>query len=326
MRRLLPFVLSCSMLCNAAEPSSFFGAADCRIVGPDQKKGESATWSGACVDGYASGSGVVKWIRDGVPNRTYEGNLERGVPKGAGILTYGEGSSLAGNFSGNGYDSAHVERRYSSGNRYTGAWADGPSGQGTMMLALGGSYEGSWKNGRFDGAGIITYPDGRRRNVQYKDGISVGSANIAAAEGEYTAKGHIGQLAMFATPKVLSIPVPPEKSYEELTSEQQQRIKSVYTILQDDDEPPYPLGGTKTMYLLMSKVQEVAPTEAILNMMAIVDKNGNGVEVMILKSPSPEMSRYAVMVLMQQKYKPAKCAGQPCAMAFPLRINFTLED
>jgi hypothetical protein len=31
------------------------------------------------------------------------------------------------------------------------------------------------------------------------------------------------------------------------------------------------------------------------------------------------------MVAMMQRFKPALCAGTPCAMVFPLRFKFTLE-
>lgn len=37
------------------------------------------------------------------------------------------------------------------------------------------------------------------------------------------------------------------------------------------------------------------------------------------------MKNLAAQIGMAQKYKPALCAGKPCAMGFPYKIAFTLE-
>jgi len=43
------------------------------------------TWSGACVDGKASGTGIVRWSKEHFsPNLEFEGTLVAGVPQGAG--------------------------------------------------------------------------------------------------------------------------------------------------------------------------------------------------------------------------------------------------
>lgn len=40
----------------------------CRLNNPSPKPNETATWSGACRDGYADGHGTLAWFRDGKPN------------------------------------------------------------------------------------------------------------------------------------------------------------------------------------------------------------------------------------------------------------------
>ena len=43
--------------------------------------------------------------------------------------------------------------------------------------------------------------------------------------------------------------------------------------------------------------------------------------VSVFESPDPEITRVAASVLMLSKFKPAVCAGRPCAMQFPLEVN-----
>lgn len=315
-----------SIAAAAPQAPSWLGAADCRIFHPNPQPGQSASWSGPCVDGYASGSGVLQWTLNGQADGLYQGTMERGAPKGKGTRIFNDGSTLSGDFAGSGgYNSAMVERVYLNGDRYTGSWFGGaPSGQGTMALALGGSYEGQWKNGKFDGAGVITYPNGKRLEGRFKDGVREGEAAIAAVRGSYKVTGmEPGRLPGSRVELVRNAAVPPEKNYAELTPEQQHELKRSYLILQDEDEPPYPLEGPKKMYKYISDAQRKVPINANLFLVVMVDKDGKGTDVRILQSPSPELSRYVAAVLTEQKYKPAKCAGEPCAMAFPVRMRLS---
>lgn len=39
-------------------------------------------------------------------------------------------------------------------------------------------------------------------------------------------------------------------------------------------------------------------------------------------APQPELGRYLATIGMMQRFKPARCAGTPCAMIYPLKFRF----
>ncbi len=54
---------------------------------------------------------------------------------------------------------------------YTGEFKDGKfNGQGTMTYPNGNTYTGAFKDGLPIGQGTITYPDGTKRTGEWKDG------------------------------------------------------------------------------------------------------------------------------------------------------------
>jgi hypothetical protein len=104
----------------------------CKIANPTPKPKESVTWSGACVDGYMQGKGVLQFATDGKPGAHYEGTLTKGQLTGRGAL------------------------RSPDGTTYDGDWVDGkPEGYGVYTAADGSKYEGAWTAGQFDGPGSL---------------------------------------------------------------------------------------------------------------------------------------------------------------------------
>ena len=121
---------------------------------------------------------------------------------------------------------------------------------------------------------------------------------------------------------VKNIPVPPEKSYEELTAFEKQSVKSRYDKIADGDEPPYPIGGTKNLILGTNQLARRYQPEGQLSLVVDIDEKGNATGVSALQSPGTDFTKGVATLLMVQKYKPAVCAGQPCKMQFPFAINF----
>ena len=97
---------------------------------------ERFTWSGACVDGKASGKGRLVW-HSRFGRTVYEGEMEAGKRHGSGTL------------------------KRSDGGRYEGEWREGERhGQGTYRWAIGHRYEGAWQDDRPHGQGTAFYADG----------------------------------------------------------------------------------------------------------------------------------------------------------------------
>ncbi|TFV99535.1 TonB family protein [Oxalobacteraceae bacterium OM1] len=119
--------------------------------------------------------------------------------------------------------------------------------------------------------------------------------------------------------------LPPEKRYAELTPEQQAYVRSLYESMPAGDEPPYPLNGMAPILQAIVDAQQVLRVEGPLSLEVRIDRQGEATAVDILKAPSPEMAKAAGSIAMLTRYKPAVCGGKPCAMAFPIRLEMTLQ-
>ena len=102
----------------------------CKFANPTPKPNETVAWSGACVDGYMQGKGVLQFASDGKPGARYEGTLTKGRLTGRGVLKSPDNTV------------------------YDGDWVDSkPDGYGSYTAADGSKYEGAWTAGQFDGPG-----------------------------------------------------------------------------------------------------------------------------------------------------------------------------
>ncbi len=59
----------------------------CRVRNPAPQPRETVTWSGACPNGIAGGTGVLQWFDDRRPTDCYEGEFSDGWENGRGIAT-----------------------------------------------------------------------------------------------------------------------------------------------------------------------------------------------------------------------------------------------
>ncbi|CUI06162.1 hypothetical protein LXA47_18005 [Massilia sp. P8910] len=63
----------------------------------------------------------------------------------------------------------------------------------------------------------------------------------------------------------------------------------------------------------MSNAQGAA-LPGLLGRIVIVDSEGNAQSVKTCVTPTTAL---AALIAMKEKYKPARCSGKPCTMAFP---------
>ncbi|MFZ2306112.1 MAG: SEL1-like repeat protein [Rhodoferax sp.] len=124
-------------------------------------------------------------------------------------------------------------------------------------------------------------------------------------------------------PVFWTAPPPFNASWLGLSPEHKLAVRAQYANLLADDEPPYPSEG---MGALVEDIRLTAQHLGVaggLYMDVRVDANGEVETVNILKTPSPELGQYAAAVAFRASYKPAVCAGNPCAMSLPVDIVIT---
>jgi hypothetical protein len=320
----LTFCIASLLLCSAvhADEPTYTGKDDCRFVNPspeDFNKGEW-NWEGACTDGYANGPGALIWTVKGTPHGGYEGSLVRGRAEGQGLLMFPEGDTLSGHFA-NGEAAGLVERKYKLRGTYRGEWRHGqPNGAGEWHYGLGLHFNGNFKDGEPVGEGVLTYPDKRSVTATFPNGTA--DVNTNAPRYALTKQGNTMSAADRYT-IAYNLVIPADKSWNELTPEQQAQVKRPYAVLLKDDEPPYPVGGTKRMYNYFSEVVKRTDSDWHFTAYALIGTNGQVVGLNILEAPSPEMTQILKAVLVQQKFKPAKCSGEPCPMFYAMLVHGT---
>jgi len=147
------------VLAQAPNPDSWIedGKTGCKIRNPAPQPRESVTWSGACPNGIAEGTGVLQWFDDDRPTDRYEGEMRDGWENGRGIAT---SNVIADRYEGDWRDGwRHGQGIYSfdNGDRYEGEWFEGMrTGRGTMVWADSSRYEGQWLDSKPNGQGTYT--------------------------------------------------------------------------------------------------------------------------------------------------------------------------
>ena len=122
--------------------------------------------------------------------------------------------------------------------------------------------------------------------------------------------------------------VPLNKPYNELTADQKNTIKAEYDNMPEGDEPPFPVKGLNPIYRAIAHAHENLELayKGSLTLYVLVDGEGNPKSVDVMNSPNEDISKAATFALMNQKYKPAVCSGQPCAMKLPIHAELVGPD
>jgi hypothetical protein len=119
--------------------------------------------------------------------------------------------------------------------------------------------------------------------------------------------------------------VPLNRRYQELSAEEQALVKSQYEGMAADDEPPFPAYGLAPIYRAIADAQDRLLVRGPLTLFVNVDAEGVAQSVSVIASPDPQMSKAAAWALMRHRYKPARCEGRPCAMAYPFRMELDVK-
>lgn len=120
--------------------------------------------------------------------------------------------------------------------------------------------------------------------------------------------------------------VPIDSSYAQLTPEERARWRGQYEGLPPDVEPPFPQSGLQAILRQLLAAQKLARVSGPFSAFAQVDEKGEVTSVSILVSPDKDISQAAATAVMRTRFKPALCGGKPCAMQFPLRMTFVMDN
>lgn len=343
------FVLSLSLMgsyAHGADPAFTFGKPDCRIgrlmgLSP----GHAVSWTGGCKDSYADGKGVLEWqtenrspwkleatlVRGEIVGEAtlvfnsgrYIGTFRNGVPNGSGYFEYPRagaryrGEVVNARFEGKGLFVAR------DGSTYQGEWkASARHGRGKAVFALGGSYDGEWRNGRFHGEGTLVYNSGRSVTGTFVNGRALGAASVSEGDDERFGPNDDSSAGDSQLRRARARPS--SASWQELTREQQALVRSAYPALDDGDEPPYPLTGTRALYRKAADLYEkFTDYQGMVLVHVTVGADGMPTSVGTSRIQHQEFARQLEIFLMQQRFKPALCAGKPCSMIYPMEFLFS---
>ena len=150
----------------------------CQIYNPFPKLGETATWTGACVDGKGSGKGRTVW-RGEYGEQVYDGALRNGKMHGWATI-YQDGNRYEGEYR-NGKRQGRWTIRYSNGGSAEGPYVDGKKhGRWTDRYSSGsgGSADTHYVDGKKHGLWIRRLKDGSRLEAEYSNGSREGRPGV----------------------------------------------------------------------------------------------------------------------------------------------------
>jgi hypothetical protein len=330
----------------AAEPA-WLGAANCRIAPVEPAPTKGVSWTGACVDGYASGKGVLAWSSAPLGEVTIEATLVRGEASGEALIKWGdfiyEGTTRNGAPHGQGYlqyggGGGWYEGEFADGlphgkgthlkvdrSRYTGEWVQGKRhGRGEASFATGGSYAGGWKNDAFDGHGSIVYAGaGHKYEGLFEDGRVAGLPEAQAVKGVYRSTG--GMRGSPGPDDGITSELPMHARWDELTPAQKNTVRKQYPALEAGDEPPFPANGQGPLFDKVYRMnQTFGAVKGDLMVHVLVGKDGKPLSVTAYGAPTATLVRALSTLLMLEQFKPALCRGEPCQMVYPVNFRFSV--
>ncbi len=150
-------------------------------------------------------------------------------------------------------------------------------------------------------------------------GLATGSAALAEELPYHISDTLVGSML---PQDIIRAAVPFDARYEELTADQKATLASDYENLPVGDEPPFPLYGLRHMVKPLVRFGDTYSPVGSVVASVMVDSQGHAGEVTVYKSPDPQLTRVVIGMLAFETFKPAVCHGQPCKMAYVLRLDF----
>ena len=129
----------------------------------------------------------------------------------------------------------------------------------------------------------------------------------------------------FALRRDVAVPnVPLDKRFDQMNDTQQALLRARYTGMGAGDEPPWPAAGMAPLMMALRQGADVYRVTGQLDMTVEVGADGAARSVAVYEGTGdPQFTKFAASLLMTTRYKPGLCAGQPCAMSWPLQVTLS---
>ena len=151
--------------------------------------------------------------------------------------------------------------------------------------------------------------------------LSLMWAASAMAADVYSVREEVPETGSNIIKATVRWPVPVNKTYAQLNSEEQRIVRDEYDRLGVRDEPPYPRDGMAPILADVARIQTRNLGSGLLHLAVRVDARGEPQGVVVLASPDMAIDHAAAFALMHARYKPALCDGAPCAGDFSFRYR-----
>jgi hypothetical protein len=155
---------------NTSNTGQWLKDGDCSLFSADAMPGDTVSWTGTCVDGYAEGLGTATFTHEG-QTQSFTANFVHGViPDGHVITRWGKGWSYDGETVGGRFNGPGILTTDGS-DRFDGHWNNGKmTGFGVLLRANGERYVGDWKDDKPNGSGEFRHADGSLLSGEFVDG------------------------------------------------------------------------------------------------------------------------------------------------------------
>lgn len=121
----------------------------------------------------------------------------------------------------------------------------------------------------------------------------------------------------------VGFPYPLDKPYEQFTVQEKDALKALYEPMAPEDEPPFPKEGMKRVFLAIKAAADKRRPRGTMTLVVHVNSAGVATNVDVLKATDAPFTQVSAKMFLVTEFKPAVCAGSPCAMQFPVSIEFS---
>lgn len=119
--------------------------------------------------------------------------------------------------------------------------------------------------------------------------------------------------------------LPLTKRWADFSPAEKAAFRENYENMKEGDEPPFPIDGLAPIVRRISEGIQKRGYEGEILIHVTVDAKGEATSVKLVKHPSVEIAKFVAYALVTTKYKPALCAGVPCASEFPFETRLILS-